>query len=407
MKFPLRLLAVFIFFFAGCSREQQPNNVRQVAITSISPASGPGGTRVVIRGTQFALTPLENRVRFNNDSATVISASADSLVAIAPANGSSGPVSVTVAGSTVTGPIFTYTADSVDVYVAAPAMGVIYWKNGQATLLSTTQGNTGGAYGIAVADTHVYVGGYTHFSIHPGTEAAYWRNGTKTALTSRNNPGEVRALVMSGSDLYIGGGEDHKPAYWKNGVRHSLGTYSGYARVNALAISGNDVYAAGYQAGPNNDERVVYWKNGVETVLSTSGPVDKGAASIAVSGNDVYVCGTDSGHAVYWKNGLRVMLARFAGPEPKMANAIAVAGGNVYVVGSDEGQAVYWKDGVKFTLPKQGLRAAATAITFYQSDVYIGGIDGNTPVYWKNGVKVSLCCTTYGAVSSIAVVKKR
>lgn len=50
--------------------------------------------------------------------------------------------------------------------------------------------------------------------------------------------------------------------------------------------------------------------------------------------------------------------------------------------------------------------AAASAITFYKSDIYIGGRDGDRPVYWKNGVQVSLCCTQFGTVSAIVVVKK-
>ena len=176
---------------------------------------------------------------------------------------------VAVAGSIATGPVFTYTADSVNVYVAAPAMGVVYWKNGQETFLASTQGNTGGAYGIAVSDTNVYVGGYTYFSTYPSFQAAYWKNQKKITLSSPDSAGEVKALVLMGNDLYVGGSENNRPVYWKNGVKYSLPIFGGgYARVNALAVNGNDVYAAGYEAGPNNEERSVYWKNGVETVSS-------------------------------------------------------------------------------------------------------------------------------------------
>lgn len=408
MKFTLCLFAILAVFYSGCSKGPGTNDAEKVSIISIAPSSGPAGTTVVIKGSHLGADPLETIVKFNNTLASVFSSSGDSLVVTAPANGTSGPVTVAVAGSIATGPVFTYTVDSVDVYIAAPAFGVVCWKNGKEIFLAPTQGNTGGAYGIAVADTDVYVGGYTHFSNYPGFEAAYWKNGKKTALSSPDSAGEVRALVLSGNDLYIGGSENYKPVYWKNGVRYSIPGYNyGYARVNALAINGNDVYAAGYGGGGNNEERSVYWKNGVETVLGKKGVIDGGATSITTNGNDVYVCGTDSGDAVYWKNGVRVTLAKYPNDGPVLANAIAIAGNNIYVVGNYRGEAVYWKDGTKITLPKRGLYATASAITFYQSDIYIGGMDGNSPVYWKNGVEVSLCCSEGGAVSAIAVSKKR
>jgi len=395
-------------FYAGCVKDPEPKEADKVSIISIAPSSGPAGTRVVIKGAYFGADPSDNIVKFNNDSAAVLASAVDSLIVIAPANGTSGPVTVAVAGNTATGPVFTYTTDSVDVYAAAPAMGVVYWKNGQEVFLASTQNNMGGAYGLAVSDTNVYVGGYTHFSTYPAFEAAYWKNRKKTTLSSPDSAGDVKCLLLSGNDLYVGGSENSRPVYWKNGVKYSLPIFGGgYARVNALAINGNDVYAAGLEAGPGNEEHSVYWKNGVETVLGKQGLIDIGATSITTNGNDVYVCGTDSGDAVYWKNGVRVVLEKFPGDAPVDANAIAIANNSVYVTGRYRGDAVYWKNGTRVTLPKRGYAAAASAITFYKSDIYIGGGDGNSPVYWKNGVEVPLCCSQYGNVSSIVVVKKQ
>ena len=410
MRLSVSLFIVFAVVYSGCSKEPEPQDVDKVSISLITPSNGPAGTTVVIKGAHFGVDPSDNIVMFNNNAAAVLASFVDSLVVIAPTNGTSGPVTVAVAGSTATGPDFTYTAaDSVDVYVAAPAMGVVYWKNGQEILLEPTQGNAGGAYGIAVSDTDVYVGSYTHFfNRYPSSQAAYWKNGQKTTLSSPNYEAVVRALVLSGNDLYAGGSENQEPVYWKNGVKYSLPMASnGHARVHALAINGSDVYAAGFEAGPGNEQRSVYWKNGVETVLGKNGVVDIGATSIAINGNDVYVCATDSGDAVYWKNGVKVILEKFPGGAPVAANAIAINGKSVYVLGSYREDAVYWKDGKRITLPKRGLYAEASAITFYQSDIYIGGQDGDSPVYWKNGERVSLCCSQHGSVSSIVVVKKR
>lgn len=408
MKLPVYILVVLFIFYSSCTKGPSTNKVEQVSIISITPSSGPAGTNVVIKGADFGADTSDNIVKFNNTRAAVLSASDDSLVVIAPANGTTGPVTVAVAGSMATGPVFTYITDSVDVYVSAPAMGVVCWKNGQEIYLAPTQGNTGGAYGIVLADTDVYVGGYTHFSTYPGSEAAYWKNGKKTALTPPDSAGEVRAVLLSGNDFYFGGNENYKPAYWKNGVRHSIPWYNiGYARINALAVDGNDVYAAGYHGGPNNEECSVYWKNGVETILGTSGVVDVGATAIKINNGDVYVCATDSGNAGYWKNGVRVTLAKFQGDLPAEANAIAIAGNSVYVAGNYSGKAAYWKDGTRITLPSKGFYSTATTITFYQSDIYIGGADGNAPVYWKNGVEVMLCCAEGKPVTGIVVTKKR
>jgi hypothetical protein len=406
MRLPVYLLSITLFY-TGCSKDPQQKKPDQVSITSIAPSIGTAGTTVVIKGTHFKTDPSDNLVWFNNHPTTVFAAAVDSLVVMAPANGTTGPVTVAVAGDTATGPVFSYIADSVDVYVAAPANGVVYWKNAQEIFLEPTQGNTGGAYGIALSDTNIYVGSFTHFSTYPGFQAAYWKNGKKTTLSLPDSAGEVRALVLSGNDLYIGGSENYLPVYWKNGVKHSLPTAGyGYGRVTALAINGNDVHAAGFEAGPNNEQRSVYWRNGVQTVLGKNGVVDIGATSITLNGNDVYVCATDSGDAVYWKNGARVVLDKFPGDVPVAANAIAISRNSIYVVGSYRGEAVCWKDRTRMTLPQRG-GGIASAITFYQSDIYIGGMDGSSPVYWKNGVEVTLCCSQHGAVSALAVVKKQ
>lgn len=403
MKFTVWLCMIIIASQLGCSKNPE-NLVSNVSIISISPSSGAPGTVVVIKGSNFALDVSDNLTKFNNDSALVLSASMDSLVVVAPIKGTSGPVTVTVDGITATGPVFTYINDSVDVYVAAPANGVEYWKNGEEFYLEGTQANTGGAYGLAVSGTDVYIGSYTFFGNYPAFTAAYWKNGQKTILTEHDSSGEVGALVLSNGDLYVGGNENSRPVYWKNGVKHILPTITpGYAMVNALAIEGTDVYAAGYEAA--NNGYTVYWKNGVETILGKLPVINGGAKSIAVSGKDVYVCAIDSGNAVYWKNGVQTVLARFANQITADANAIAILGNSVYVAGSNDGDAVYWKDGTKITMPKRSYSAIGSAITFYKSDIYIGGMDNETPVYWKNGVEVALCCAEYGPVSAITVVK--
>jgi IPT/TIG domain len=393
MKLTFGVFIIIVIFQIGCSKKDNPNIAKSVSIYSITPSSGSANTIVVIKGADFGPDITDNLVKFNNDSAVVLSASDDSLVVVAPAHGTSGPVTVTVDGSTATGPTFTYIIDSVDVYAAGSAQGIEYWKNGEVTFLGPTQSNFGGAYGLAISGTDLYVAGYSYFT------AAFWKNGQKTILSEPDSIALAKALVIDGNDVYVGGSDNNAPVYWKNGIKNRLG---GYGRVNALAVNGNDVYAAGYGGGFN----LVYWKNGIITILGSRSPIEGGATSIALSGPDVYISGTDSGDAIYWKNGVRVILAKFSGQDVAQANAIAVSGNSVYVAGYYSGDAVYWKDGVQIMLPKLSYAAArATAITLYQSDIYIGGEDGETPVYWKNGVENVLCCSELGPVNAIVVTK--
>jgi len=109
--------------------------------------------------------------------------------------------------------VFTYTNDSVDVYVTAPACGVVYWKNGEEIYLEGTPGNSEGAYGIAVSDINVYVGGYTNFITFPGFRAGLLGRTVKNAhffaLLFRTD----KSTYFIDSDLYLAGSEESKPAH--------------------------------------------------------------------------------------------------------------------------------------------------------------------------------------------------
>ncbi len=73
-----------------------------LAIFNFNPQQGPIGTTVTIQGQGFSSTPAANTVRFNGIPATVLSASATTLVAAVPVGATTGPISVTVGGTTVT-----------------------------------------------------------------------------------------------------------------------------------------------------------------------------------------------------------------------------------------------------------------------------------------------------------------
>jgi YD repeat-containing protein len=85
----------------------------QLSIISFAPQSGTAGTTVTINGTAFNSTPAQNTVQFNGTTASVVSASATSLVVTVPAGATTGPISVaTSAGSVSSSTNFTVSSAS-------------------------------------------------------------------------------------------------------------------------------------------------------------------------------------------------------------------------------------------------------------------------------------------------------
>ena len=73
----------------------------QLAIISFTPQSGAVGSTVTINGTAFSPTPSQNTVRFNGTTASIVSASATSLVVTVPAGATTGPISVSTGAGSV------------------------------------------------------------------------------------------------------------------------------------------------------------------------------------------------------------------------------------------------------------------------------------------------------------------
>lgn len=91
-----------------CNKIDDPFYKYELAIENISPTGGAAGTQVTITGTGFSIILNENTVTFNGKEAQVTQGTATSLLAEAPAGGTTGAVSVTVHGQTAEGPVFTY-----------------------------------------------------------------------------------------------------------------------------------------------------------------------------------------------------------------------------------------------------------------------------------------------------------
>lgn len=79
----------------------------ETSITSITPASGTEGMEVKINGTLFGSELADHQVLFNGTEAEILSVSDQQIIAVVPTGVSTGPVSLTMDGSTFEGPEFT------------------------------------------------------------------------------------------------------------------------------------------------------------------------------------------------------------------------------------------------------------------------------------------------------------
>ena len=97
-----------------------------ISVISFTPASGPIGTVVTIRGTGFSATANQNTVTFNGTGATVSAASDTQLTVTVPGGATTGTISVTSpAGSDSSASAFTVTTSTAPTITSfTPSIGV-------------------------------------------------------------------------------------------------------------------------------------------------------------------------------------------------------------------------------------------------------------------------------------------
>ncbi len=179
---------------------------------------------------------------------------------------------------------------------------------------------------IAVSGNYVYIGGeFTSVGGIIANHIARWDSNTNTwsALTEvvvvDGNPvsfngvnGNVLAIAVSGSDVYVGGAFTQagsvmarNVAKW-NGTSWSVlgsGLVNGVSvNARAIAVSGSEVYVGGdlseADGGPEDGgvlaARIAKWNSSTNTWSALGGGVNGTVFAIAVSGSDVYVGGNFS-----------------------------------------------------------------------------------------------------------------
>ena len=120
MKKLLYLTAALVLVLGACKKKDQTVKP-PLTISSFLPASGLGGTLVTIYGKGFGDDTLTNIVTFNGLKATIFEVTDTSLVVVAPASGTTGPVVVTAGGRNVTAGTYTY--QLLSLHSASPLNG--------------------------------------------------------------------------------------------------------------------------------------------------------------------------------------------------------------------------------------------------------------------------------------------
>ena len=168
-------------------KEATGQTFKYQAIAGISPLTGGKGTQVRITGEGFEELAEGNYVDFNGKAALVKEASGTSLLVVAPAEVSTGPLSITINKQKVTGPVFTV--------VPPPVIETVSPLSGPGGSVMTIVGTT---FSTIPEENKVSING----KIVPVTTAS----ATKLTLTLPGNTGNGK-VVLSVNDQVVQGPE--------------------------------------------------------------------------------------------------------------------------------------------------------------------------------------------------------
>jgi autotransporter-associated beta strand protein len=262
----------------------------------------------------------------------------------------------TIAGTGLNGPVYALAASASFLYVGGqftaaadnPAYNVARFASGHWSALGSGLGLNSRVWAMAVSGSDLYVGGDFTYATNAGptavsaTRVAKWNGSSWSALGSGTS-GSVRALAVSGSDLYAGGSFSRAGGNWVMAVAKWDGSAwsalgSGVdSGVSALVVSGGNLYAVGgfRTAGGRAALGGAKWDGSDWSALASG--FNSAVLALAVSGSDLYVGGgfisTGGGEAYYvakWSGGNWTPLA---GGLNGYVTALALMGGNLYVGG--------------------------------------------------------------------------
>lgn len=105
-----------VLMLAACSKTSAPTPPpapRNPTVTNLSVSEGPFDIAVTVTGTNFSSTLSDDHVYFNGVEASIVSATPTELAVSVPKGAGTGPVTVTVKGTSAAGPTFTYVLSPV------------------------------------------------------------------------------------------------------------------------------------------------------------------------------------------------------------------------------------------------------------------------------------------------------
>lgn len=283
---------------------------------------------------------------------------------------------------------------------------------------------------------------------------------------SNSTPGDVRAIAVSGNDVYIGGSftaignvKANKIAKWNGNTWSAIGSNGGngvggssFSSVNAIAVSGSDVYVGGSFGQANiggtvvGTSNIAKWNGSVWSALTggTGNGVNSIVYTIAVSGSDVFVGGSftqanvggtvvSTSAIAKWNGGTWSALGSNGGTGlgntgTAFVFAIAIVGSDVYAGGSfttaNIGGATVavnniakWNGTTWSALGNaggNGVGGTVNAIAVGGSNVYVGGsftqtniggalVPANSIAQWDGSNWMPVGSGFDGQVTSIAV----
>lgn len=224
---------------------------------------------------------------------------------------------VAVQVSAQTGYLTSIVVAGSDVYCSGGiGASLLTWKNGVATTLTAIPAGSSlasGNHALFVSGSDVYAAGWQYGPSPTYYEkATYWKNGTPVFLTTGlSNNAQATAVYVSGADVYVTGTEEeisggsvvnHAPRLWKNGVSVPLNipANSLYNNTDAILLAGTDVYVGGQYNGLG-----AVWKNGTMINTVAYALAENVSSLYLFNGIDLYATGASSatGKNGYWKNG--------------------------------------------------------------------------------------------------------
>jgi YD repeat-containing protein len=163
-----------------------------VSIIEFTPNAGPLGGSVTIHGTGFSTTPSQNTVTFNGVAATVVSATANTLVVTIPAGATSGQLSITTPNGTTSAAFVISTVPmpmitGLSSTIAAPGTSVTITGTGFETVPGSNNVSFNVSYAALASATATQIG----TAVPPG------------ATSGRISVATPRGTAISPQDFFV------------------------------------------------------------------------------------------------------------------------------------------------------------------------------------------------------------